>query len=117
MGRLRNLASAVPSLGPRLARQTDAEGHSRDAEPWRAWYSTRRWRDLKAAVHLRDRFICQCGCAKLIQVDRERIADHIEPHRGDPRLFWDPRNVQTLWKPHHDRDKQRAERRAPYPGG
>ncbi len=38
------------------------------------------------------------------------VVDHIEPHRGDQRRFWDRRNWQPLCKRHHDRDKQREER-------
>ena len=36
------------------------------------------------------------------------VADHVEPHAGDPDLFWNGK-LQSLCKPHHDRDKQRAE--------
>lgn len=38
------------------------------------------------------------------------LVDHIEPHKGDPKLFWDWRNWQSLCQPCHDRDKQRIER-------
>lgn len=38
--------------------------------------------------------------------------DHIIPHRGDKRLFWDRNNWQPLCKPCHDRHKQRQERQA-----
>jgi 5-methylcytosine-specific restriction enzyme A len=37
--------------------------------------------------------------------------DHIVPHKGDLRLFWDRRNWQGLCKPCHSR-KTLAERRA-----
>lgn len=37
------------------------------------------------------------------------VCDHVKPHRGDERLFWDEANLQTLCKPCHDRDKQREE--------
>ncbi len=36
------------------------------------------------------------------------VADHVEPHRGDPVKFWEGR-LQSLCKPCHDRDKQREE--------
>ena len=32
-----------------------------------------------------------------------QVTDHIEPHRGDERLFWSPDNHQTLCKACHDR--------------
>lgn len=36
--------------------------------------------------------------------------DHIVPHRGDDRLFWDKTNWQSLCAPCHNRHKQRLER-------
>jgi 5-methylcytosine-specific restriction protein A len=112
MGKLSAMPPRLAGLAPRLARQTDDHGHSRDLEPWRKWYSTAEWKRLKRDVHIRDLFTCQCGCGTLIQRSTERIADHVRPHRGDRRLFFDPTNVQTLWKPHHDGWKQRQERAA-----
>ena len=38
------------------------------------------------------------------------VVDHIEPHQGDQRLFWDRSNWQSLCKTHHDGHKQRIER-------
>jgi 5-methylcytosine-specific restriction protein A len=110
MGRLTTLPPLLAALPSRFTRLTDAEGHSRTLEPWRAWYSTPEWRRLRMDVFLRDSFTCQCGCETLITNPRERIADHKVRHRGDRRLFFDPGNVQTLWKPHHDGWKQRLER-------
>ncbi|MFG1301913.1 HNH endonuclease signature motif containing protein [Xanthobacter sp. V3C-3] len=40
------------------------------------------------------------------------VVDHIQPHRGDHRLFWDRSNWQALCRPCHDRWKQSVERRA-----
>ncbi|MEQ8326528.1 MAG: HNH endonuclease signature motif containing protein [Parvibaculaceae bacterium] len=37
--------------------------------------------------------------------------DHIEPHKGDERLFWDRTNWQSLCASCHSRRKQRQERR------
>jgi len=33
---------------------------------------------------------------------RADVVDHIVPHRGDRRLFWDSDNWQSLCKHHHD---------------
>ena len=30
------------------------------------------------------------------------VVDHIVPHRGDPKLFWDTDNWQALCKQCHD---------------
>lgn len=34
---------------------------------------------------------------------RATVVDHIKPHRGDQRLFWDEDNWQALCKECHDR--------------
>ena len=49
-------------------------------------------------------------CMRAGQHLRATVVDHIVPHRGDPKLFWDEANWRPLCKPHHDREKQRAER-------
>lgn len=41
---------------------------------------------------------------------RATLVDHIIPHKGDNKLFWDRSNWQPLCKPCHDRHKQREER-------
>lgn len=41
---------------------------------------------------------------------RATVVDHVIPHRGDMRLFWDRTNWQPLCKHHHDMHKQRQER-------
>lgn len=37
------------------------------------------------------------------------VTDHIIPHRGDRRLFWDPDNRQPACRWHHDVVKQLLE--------
>lgn len=39
--------------------------------------------------------------------------DHIKPHKGDERLFFDPDNLQSLCKCCHDSAKQREEHGRP----
>lgn len=38
------------------------------------------------------------------------VVDHIVPHKGDKRLFWDSKNWQALCKPCHDSVKAQLER-------
>lgn len=40
------------------------------------------------------------------------LVDHITPHKGDDRLFWDRRNWQPLCTPCHSGAKQSQERRS-----
>lgn len=38
------------------------------------------------------------------------VVDHVIPHKGDKKLFWDQSNWQPLCKHCHDSTKQRIER-------
>lgn len=116
MGRLTRPAPLIAAAPSRIAVNRDPHGHSPAAEPWRQWYGTQRWKRLRRAVLVRDGFTCQCGCDVVANAS-ELVADHKTPHRGDPRLFWDPENIQTLRKsPCHDAHKQAQERGQAAPG-
>jgi 5-methylcytosine-specific restriction endonuclease McrA len=45
------------------------------------------------------------------KIEAASVCDHIEPHKGDPGLFWDTSNIQTLCKSCHDSLKQSMEKR------
>lgn len=68
----------------------------------------RRWRKARAQF-LRERPLCveHERRGELVQAE---VVDHITPHRGDRRLFWDRANWQPLCKQCHDSHKQRAEK-------
>lgn len=36
-------------------------------------------------------------------LEEATVVDHIIPHKGDKKLFWDRNNWQSLCKKHHDR--------------
>lgn len=117
MGKLKNIGAALPALSSPLVFARDQHGHNSQAEPWRKWYSLARWKILRMATFKRDRFRCQCGqsdCGRVESNTRLLVCDHIKRHGGDPVLFWDPTNLQTLLKTCHDRIKQAEERRAPW---
>jgi 5-methylcytosine-specific restriction endonuclease McrA len=102
----------VGMQAPRLKRVTDAEGHGPTVEPWRKWYHVAEWERVRQVVFERDRHTCQMADCGVLVFGRLRIADHVRPHRGDRTLFFDPKNVQTLCKPCHDKVKQAEERAA-----
>lgn len=60
-----------------------------------------RWRKARAAF-LRTHPLC-VRCFERGQLTKATVVDHIRPHRGDPALFWDTSNWQSLCKPCHDR--------------
>lgn len=114
MGRLRQMPGRLSALPPRVAGQPSGQG--RDAwryanRPSRKWMNTARWRDLRWSVLEAAGFTCEWpGCGRVAD-SRDLVADHREPHRDDPALFWDRANLWCLCKPCHDSRKQRAERR------
>lgn len=60
-----------------------------------------RWQKARA-TYLASHPLCkQCGERGLIV--RATVVDHIIPHKGDQKLFWDARNWQPLCKPCHDK--------------
>jgi 5-methylcytosine-specific restriction protein A len=73
----------------------------------------RRWRKRRADQIRRYPF-CKT-CLELGVYTVATVADHIEPHRGDPVKFWHGA-LQSLCKPHHDRDKQLEEHGRPLLG-
>lgn len=109
MARLRQLEARTATLRPRLTYATDAHGHSKQAEPWRPWYNTKRWRDLRSEILLRDMYTC-ARCGSLEGNTALLVCDHKRAHHGDPDLFWSETNLQTMCKPCHDGPKQRQDR-------
>lgn len=51
-------------------------------------------------------------CAECLKHDvytPATVVDHIKPHRGDKKLFWDRNNWQSMCKHHHDQKTARGE--------
>lgn len=111
LSNVKPMISAAPSMLPRA---TDAHGHSAAFEPWRKWYGTARWQRLKRKVHERDGYVCQRSgvlCGGRGNDWNAPVANHIRAHRGDPVLFWDENNIETVTKQIHDSEIQREEAR------
>jgi 5-methylcytosine-specific restriction enzyme A len=71
-------------------------------------YDTPRWKKLRR-MHLAKEPLCRMCQAEGV-VRAGVVVDHIKPHRGDPKLFWDEKNFQTLCAFHHNSIKQRIEK-------
>lgn len=113
MGRLTNLKPAVPTLKGAVAYAPDdrkERDRFRDQQHWRKWYRTARWKKLRWATLLRDKFTCQ-RCGRLEGNTGKLVCDHIKPHRGDERLFWDG-PFTTLCASCHSSAKQSEEHAA-----
>ncbi|MDO0945928.1 HNH endonuclease [Chromohalobacter israelensis] len=73
-----------------------------------------KWRKAREA-YLKQHPLC-VFCQQRGRLTPATVVDHIEPHRGDMKLFWRRSNWQSLCKPCHDRDKARIEAGGALPG-
>lgn len=62
---------------------------------------TSRWQRVSKA-YLRKHPLC-VECMKQGRYTKATVVDHIVPHRGNQKLFWDQSNWQSLCKPCHDK--------------
>jgi 5-methylcytosine-specific restriction protein A len=78
--------------------EKDYTGSSR---AYKHLYKTSRWRILRKQF-LRKYPLC-VECKRQGVVTAAEVVDHIKPHEGDERLFWDDSNWQALCKCCHDK--------------
>ena len=71
-----------------------------------------RWRTARRK-YLEAHPLC-VECAKQGKYVRATVVDHIVPHRGDQKLFWDQSNWQSLCKSCHDRKTGREDSNPTY---
>ena len=57
--------------------------------------------------------LCQ-ECMKQGRYTKATVVDHIIPHRGDEKLFWDQENWQGLCKRCHDQKTRREDQTPTY---
>lgn len=60
-----------------------------------------KWRSARV-LFLKKNPLC-AKCREKGKLTPATVVDHIIPHRGDKRLFWDKQNWQPLCKDCHDR--------------
>lgn len=75
-------------LHPEEVRSAGSRGYNRE------WQKARK-------VYLAAHPLCVM-CQKEGRYIKATVVDHIIPHRGNQRLFWDQNNWQALCKRHHD---------------
>lgn len=76
-------------MHPEVTRSASARGYNR------------KWQKAsKAFLHAHP--LCE-ECLKHGRYTKATVVDHIVPHRGDPKLFWDQSNWQSLCKACHDK--------------
>lgn len=117
--RLRSMPSAIPVIQPGSWR-TDQTSSTKRGYGY-------KWQKARAAYLVKHPFCAYClrdagisyqqdavtiglACAtKGIGQPYAQVVDHIDPHRGDMKVFWDSTRWQSLCTTHHSRDKQREE--------
>lgn len=74
----------------------------------RKWYSSARWQGLRRRVLAEQPFCPDCEAAGEPVTDTTDV-DHTIPHRGNPKLFWDRKNLRALCHRCHSRKTARGE--------
>jgi 5-methylcytosine-specific restriction enzyme A len=85
--------------GARSAAAAKAELDRQRPSAARRGYGS-RWRRARAAYLARHPLCVPCAAAGRLAL--ATVVDHVVPHHGDQRLFWDESNWQGLCKPCHD---------------
>lgn len=108
MAKLSSLPPRIGSAPAKIGRpphQTTSPKRFRQEASWRSWYDTAEWKRLRLRVFARDGYICQRTgelCAGKHPAPNSPVANHKKPHRGNPALFWDEDNIETVTKEVHD---------------
>lgn len=71
-------------------------------------YDTPQWRFLRAE-HLRLEPLCR-DCRTEGRATAATTVDHVRPHRGDERVFFDAGSLQSLCRRHHNQKTGREVR-------
>jgi 5-methylcytosine-specific restriction protein A len=64
------------------------------SDQWHYLYNNQRWRKYSKG-YLNKHPLCH-QCKQENQIAPSDVVDHIVPHRGDRKLFWDSENHQAL---------------------
>ena len=103
-----------PTFRPPSARTKRERGREHDAKrrvekPWRKWYFTREWKEIRAGQLFAEPY-CR-RCKRRSALVKATVVNHIEPHRGDwTKFIAGP--FESLCKTCHDSEVQREERAA-----
>ena len=93
---------AHKKLHPEEVRSAGSRGYGR------AWQ-----RESKRFLSMPEHRLCEL-CLKEGRYVRASVVDHIVPHRGDEKLFWDISNWQGLCKSCHDKKTWREDANPQY---
>jgi 5-methylcytosine-specific restriction protein A len=85
------------------AKSEQRERDLKNGSPTSRGYNSKWVRASKA--FLREHPLCACEqcMSGQLRVTPATVVDHIRPHKGDQKLFWDKSNWQAMAKRCHDR--------------
>lgn len=89
-----------------------AQLHCRDYKSAKEKGYDSRWRKARAR-YLKAHPLC-VRCLREGKLVKATVVDHIVPHRGDKKLFWDENNWQALCKRCHDKKTMTEDRYQEY---
>ena len=69
---------------------------------------------LTVKVHNREKHPLCVECQRKGKLTPATVVDHIIPHRGDQKLFWDRSNWQALCHRHHSMKTRREDQTPEY---
>ena len=87
------LAKAVKTHTPAQQERATAVFHHYE------WYSSGRWRNLRLAQLAREPLCQRCLCFNMTKAGYH--VDHVIPHRGNRKMFFDASNLQSLCQSCH----------------
>ncbi|MFZ5678492.1 MAG: HNH endonuclease [Pseudomonadota bacterium] len=82
-----------------------AEADQRRPTAHQRGYDSKWQRESRMFLALPGNSHCSCGCGRIANV-----VDHVIPHKGNKRLFWDRRNWAPMNSHCHNSTKQSLER-------
>ena len=92
-------SNAVP-FGVRYCKQHETKAKQEDRKGANERGYTYKWQQASKSFLASHPLCVRCEAMGLIT--EAAVVDHIKPHRGDKRLFWDRSNWQPLCKRCHD---------------
>jgi hypothetical protein len=97
----------LPKPLDRRERNGEYDTRRRKEKPYRAWYNTRRWRDIRDAQLAKQPLCERCTESKVVRP--ANVCHHKIKHNGDPVLFWSGPFASSC-EDCHNTDEQRIER-------
>ncbi len=92
---------------PLTARQSfDQSTNSYDRNQYTKLYNGRQWRKMSIAYRKQNP-LCEMECKSNGLLKPAKVVDHIKPHRGDLKLFYDWNNLQSACHRCHNRKSGR----------